>query len=98
MYLVQLSKSGKCASGKKVALNTLILSKIEAPSARLLNCNIFLATLQYLEELSCLRHICLILIVHTLIFSNIEALGGLLMQGLLFFQTEELAHLIITSF
>jgi hypothetical protein len=33
--------------GKKVALNTLILSNVEAPSARLLNCNIFLATLQY---------------------------------------------------
>ena len=47
VYLVQLSKSGKYASGKIVALSTLILSNVEAPSARLLTCNIFLATLQY---------------------------------------------------
>ena len=47
VYWVQLSKSGKYASGKIVALNTLILSNVEAPSARLLTCNIFLATLQY---------------------------------------------------
>ena len=47
VYLVQLSKSGKYASGKKVAQNTLILGNVEAPSARLLKCNVFLAKLQY---------------------------------------------------
>ena len=47
VYLVQLSMPGKYASDKKVALNTLILSNVEAHSARLLKCNIFLATLQY---------------------------------------------------
>ena len=31
----------------KVALNTLILSNVEALSARLFNCNVFLAKLQY---------------------------------------------------
>jgi hypothetical protein len=62
VYLVQLSKSGKYASGKKVALNTLILRNVEAPSASLLNCYIFLQRcniLMYIEQLSCLRHICL---------------------------------------
>ena len=41
-------------------------------------------------QLSCLRHICLTLIValNTLIFSNVEAPGGSLKQGLLSFQTD----------
>ena len=41
-------------------------------------------------QLSCLRHICLTLIValNTLIYSNVEAPGGSLKQGLLSFQTE----------
>jgi hypothetical protein len=47
VYLVQISKSGKYAPGKKVALNPLILSNVEASSARLLKCNTFFATLQY---------------------------------------------------
>jgi hypothetical protein len=93
VYLVQLSKSGKYALGKKVALNTLILRNVEAPSARLLNFNIFMQRcniLMYFEQLSCLRHICLTLIVapNTLIFGNVEAPGGSLKQGLLSFQTE----------
>ena len=47
MCLVQLSKSDKYASGKKVALNTLILSIVEATSARLCKCNGFIAKLQH---------------------------------------------------
>ena len=47
MCLVQLSKSGKYASDKKVAQNTLIIGNVEAPSARLFHCNVFIATLQY---------------------------------------------------
>ena len=43
MCSVQLSKSGKYASGKKVALNTLILSNVVAPSARLFNSDVYIA-------------------------------------------------------
>ena len=41
------TKSGKYASDKKVARNTLILSKVEAPAARLLKGNLILATFSY---------------------------------------------------
>jgi hypothetical protein len=46
-YARALPSSDENSLGKKVALKTLILSNIEAPSARLLKQNIFLATLQY---------------------------------------------------
>ena len=103
VYLVQLSKSGKYASGKKVALNTLILRNVEAPSARLLNCKIFLQRcniLMYFEKLSCLRHICLTLIValNTLIFGNVEAPGGQLKQGLPFFQTDIIQKILNSNY
>ena len=41
----------KYASDKKVALNTLITGNVEAPTAKLLNYNVFIAKLQYSDVL-----------------------------------------------
>ena len=59
-----------------LCLYTLILSDVEAPSARLLKSTAF-------EQLSCLRLFFLNLIdaLNTLVFSNVETTGGYLKQG-----------------